>query len=50
MFDPCQVWEHSLVEIDREIFFAVILSLLLIHEGQLSVSGSFWRKNVHNTG
>ena len=27
------------VEIDREIFFTVILSLPLIQEGQLSVSG-----------
>ena len=38
--------QHSFVEIDREIFSMVILSLLLIQEGQLSV---FWRKNVHNT-
>ena len=31
--------QHSLVEIDREIFSTVILSLPLIQEGQLSVSG-----------
>ena len=31
--------QHSFVEIDHEIFSTVILSLLLIQEGQLSVSG-----------
>ena len=31
--------EHSFVEIDHEIFSMVILSLRLIQEGQLSVSG-----------
>ena len=31
--------QHSFVEIDHEIFSMVILSLLLIQEGQLSVSG-----------
>ena len=31
--------QHSFVEIDREIFSMVILSLTLIQEGQLSVSG-----------
>ena len=31
--------EHSFVEIDHEIFSTVSLSLLLIQEGQLSVSG-----------
>ena len=31
--------QHSFLEIDREIFSAVILSLPLIQEGQLSVSG-----------
>ena len=31
--------QHSFVEIDREIFSMVILSLPLIQEGQLSVSG-----------
>ena len=39
MFNPCWVWQHSFVEIDHEIFSTVILSLLLIQEGQLSVSG-----------
>ena len=33
----CQT--HSFVEIDQEIFSTVILSLPLIQEGQLSVSG-----------
>ena len=32
-------WQHSFVEIDHEIFSTVILSLPLIQEGQLSVSG-----------
>ena len=31
--------QHSFVEIDHEIFSVVILSLPLIQEGQLSVSG-----------
>ena len=31
--------QHSFVEIDHEIFSTVILSLSLIQEGQLSVSG-----------
>ena len=31
--------QHSFVEIDHEIFSTVIFSLLLIQEGQLSVSG-----------
>ena len=41
----CRAWsvylttQHSFVEIDREIFSTVILSLPLIQEGQLSVSG-----------
>ena len=35
----CLPTQHSFVEIDHEIFSAVILSLLLIQEGQLSVSG-----------
>ena len=38
-FNPCQGRQHSFVEIDREIFSTVILSLPLIQEGQLSVSG-----------
>ena len=32
-------WQHSFVEIDYEILSTVILSLLLIQEGLLSVSG-----------
>ena len=36
-FNPSQ--QHSFMEIDHEIFSAVILSLPLIQEGQLSVSG-----------
>ena len=31
--------QHSFLEIDHEIFSTIILSLLLIQEGQLSVSG-----------
>ena len=38
-FEPRQDRQHSLVEIDHEIFSMVILSLPLIQEGQLSVSG-----------
>ena len=43
-FDPRWSRQHSFmeidhVEIDHEIFFTVILSLLLIQEGQLSVFG-----------
>ena len=38
-FNPRRGRQHSFVEIDHEIFFTVILSLLLIQEGQLSVSG-----------
>ena len=38
-FNHRQGRQHSFVEIDHEIFSTVILSLLLIQEGQLSVSG-----------
>ena len=38
-FNPCRGWQHSVVVIDHEIFSTVILSLPLIQEGQLSVSG-----------
>ena len=38
-FDPSRGRQHSFVEIDHEIFSTVILSLPLIQEGQLSVSG-----------
>ena len=38
-FNPRQGRQHSFVEIDHEIFSTVILSLPLIQEGQLSVSG-----------
>ena len=38
-FSPCQDRQHSFVEIDHEIFSTAILPLLLIQEGQLSVSG-----------
>ena len=36
-FNPCRGRQHSLI--DHEIFSTVILSLPLIQEGQLSVSG-----------
>ena len=38
-FNPRRGRQHSFMEIDHEIFSAVILSLPLIQEGQLSVSG-----------
>ena len=38
-FNPRRGRQHSYLEIDREIFSMVILSLPLIQEGQLSVSG-----------
>ena len=38
-FSPRQGPQHSFVEIDHEIFSTVMLSLPLIQEGQLSVSG-----------
>ena len=38
-FDPRRGRQHSFMEIDHEIFSTVILSLPLIQEGQLSVSG-----------
>ena len=38
-FDPCRGRQHSFVEIDQEIVSTAILSLPLIQEGQLSVSG-----------
>ena len=38
-FNPCRGRQHSFVEIDHEIFSTAILSLPLIQEGQLSVSG-----------
>ena len=37
-FNPRRGRQHSFVEIDYEILSTVILSLLLIQEGQLSVS------------
>ena len=44
---PAGVRQHSLVEIDHEIFSTVILSLPLIQEGQLLVSG---RRMCTSTG
>ena len=38
-FNPCRGRHYSFVAIDHEIFSTVILSLPLIQEGQLSVSG-----------
>ena len=38
-FNPRRGQQHSFMEIDLEIFSTVILSLPLIQEGQLSVSG-----------
>ena len=45
-FDPHRGRQHSFMEIDHKIFSMVILSLPLIQEGQLSVSG----ERMHNTG
>ena len=45
-FNPRRGRQHSFVEIDREMFSTVILSLPLIQEGQLSVSG----ERMRNTG
>ena len=38
-FNPRRGRQHSFVEIDHEIFSTIILSLPMIQEGQLSVSG-----------
>ena len=38
-FDPHQGWQYCFMEIDHEMFSTVILSFLLIQEGQLSFSG-----------
>ena len=38
-FNPRRGRQYSFVEIDHDIFSMVILSLPLIQEGQLSVSG-----------
>ena len=38
-FVPRRGRQHSFVEVDHEIISTVILSLLLIQEGQLSASG-----------
>ena len=38
-FNPRRGQQHSFIEIDHEIFSTVILSLPLIQEGQLSLSG-----------
>ena len=38
-FNPRRGWQHSFVKFDHKIFSTVILSLPLIQEGQLSVSG-----------
>ena len=46
-FNPRRGSQHSVVEIDYEIFSTVILSLPLIQE---ELFFNFWGKNVHNTG
>ena len=43
--DPRQVWQHSLVEINHEIFSMVILSFSSTDLRRAVVS--FWWKNVH---
>ena len=47
-FNPRRGRQHSFVEIDHEIFSTVILSLPLIQEGQLSVSGERMRTILVN--
>ena len=47
-FNPRRGWQHSFVEIDHELFSSVILSLPLIQEGQLSVSGEKMRTILVN--
>ena len=42
-FNPCQVWQHSFVEIDHKFFSVDILSLPLIQEGQCQ----FLPKKLH---
>ena len=47
-FNPRRGRQHSFVEIDHEIFSTVILSLPLIQEGHLSVSGERMRTILGN--
>ena len=47
-FNPRRGRHYSFVEIDREIFSMVILSLPLIQEEQLSVSGKRMRTILVN--
>ena len=47
-FNPRRGRQHSFLEIDHEIFSTVILSLPLIQEGQLSVSGKRMRTILVN--
>ena len=47
-FNPGRGRQHSFVEIDHEIFSTVILSLPLIQEGHLSVSGERMRTILVN--
>ena len=47
-FNPRRGRQHSFVETDHEIFSTVILSLPLIQEGQLSVSGGRMRTILVN--
>ena len=44
VFAPHQVWQHYFVEIDHEIFFIVIPSLLVMQEGRSQFS---WQNNVN---
>ena len=45
-FDPRQVQQYSIIEIDHEILSTVIHSLSLIQNGYLSVSGENKRAQV----
>ena len=46
-FDSRRVRQHYFVKIEHETFFTAILSISLILERQLSVSGE---RKMHNTG
>ena len=48
LVQPPPGWQHAFMEIGHEVFSTVILYLLLIQEGQLSVSGERMRTILVN--
>ena len=48
-FNPRRGRQHSFMEIDHEIFSLVILSLPLIQEGQLLISGKRMCRRLVNS-